>query len=144
MSADFFFFPVCKCSKNKWLRCLLKQTISLAWCLELSFLSIGSPISIFKIFSLKKKKNLSLLPLLVFYLETNTFFLFMAAPLAYGNSWARVKSELQLQACITVTAMPYLSCICDLCHNLRQCRILNPLSEARDRTRILRETTSGS
>ena len=42
------------------------------------------------------------------------------------------ESELQLLAYTTARAMPGLNCICNLCHNLWQCWILNPLSEARD------------
>ena len=45
-----------------------------------------------------------------------------------------VESELQLPAYITATAMQGPSHICDLHHSSRQHRILNPLSEARDRT----------
>jgi len=45
-----------------------------------------------------------------------------------------VKSELQLSAYNTATATQDLSSICDLHHSSRQCRILNPLSEARDQT----------
>ena len=45
-----------------------------------------------------------------------------------------VKSELQLLAYATATATADPSCICDLYHSLRQCWILNPLSEARDWT----------
>ena len=41
-----------------------------------------------------------------------------------------VKSELQLQAYSTTTAMP--SCICNLHHSLWQHQVLNPLSKARD------------
>ena len=44
-----------------------------------------------------------------------------------------VESELQLPA----TATPDLSCVCDLHHSSWQCRILNPLSEAMDRTHNL-------
>ena len=57
-------------------------------------------------------------------------FLIMAQPVAYGSS--QVELELQLLASATATAMPDLSCICDLCHSLWQYRILNPLSKARD------------
>ena len=46
-----------------------------------------------------------------------------------------VISELQLPA--TATAKRDLSCICDLHHSSRHCQILNPVSEARDRTRNL-------
>ena len=45
-----------------------------------------------------------------------------------------VKLELQLLAYATATVTPDLSCI----------RILNPLSEARDQTCILRDTVLGS
>ena len=48
-----------------------------------------------------------------------------------------VESKLQLLAYTTATAMPDLSHICNLQHGSRQLRILNPLSDARDRTRIL-------
>ena len=52
-----------------------------------------------------------------------------------------VKSELQLWLVYTIaTAMPDLSSICNLHHSLRQCQILNPLSEARDQTYFLRDT----
>ena len=48
-----------------------------------------------------------------------------------------VKSELQLPAYATVTATWDLSWVCNLHHRFQQCRILNPLSEARDQTCIL-------
>ena len=53
----------------------------------------------------------------------------------------RVKSELQLPAYPTATATQDLSCVCDLYHSSQQCPILNPLSEARDQTCILRHTS---
>ena len=56
-----------------------------------------------------------------------------------------VELELQLQAYTTVMATWDPRCICDLHHSLHQCQILNPVSEARDRTHILIlvEMTSG-
>ena len=45
-----------------------------------------------------------------------------------------VKFELQLPAYTTASAMPDLSHICELHHSSWQHWILNPLSEARDRT----------
>ena len=45
-----------------------------------------------------------------------------------------VQSELQLLAYATATETADLSGICDLLHSSWQCWILNPLSEARDRT----------
>ena len=48
----------------------------------------------------------------------------------------RAESELQLPVYATATATRNLSCICDLHHSSWQHQILNPLSEARDRTGI--------
>ena len=48
-----------------------------------------------------------------------------------------VESELQVLAYTTATAMPDPNLICDLLHSSRQCRILNPLREARDGTQVL-------
>ena len=52
-----------------------------------------------------------------------------------------VKSELQLLAYATATAMWDLSPICNLYYSSQQCGIINPLSEARDQTCILVDTT---
>ena len=52
-----------------------------------------------------------------------------------------VNSELQLPAYTTATAMQDPSHICDLHHGSRQPWILNPLSEARDRTRVFMDTS---
>ena len=54
-----------------------------------------------------------------------------------------VESELQLLAYATAMATLDLSQIYVLHHSLRQRWILNPLSEARDRTCMVTETTSG-
>ena len=51
-----------------------------------------------------------------------------------------VKAELQLPACTTATATPDPSHICDPRCSLRQCQILNPLSEARNGSHILLDT----
>ena len=52
-----------------------------------------------------------------------------------------VESELQLLAYTTATATRDLSYICDLYHSSWQCQVLNPLSEARDGTRVLMDTS---
>ena len=52
-----------------------------------------------------------------------------------------VKSEIQLPAYTTATVSPDLSCIFDLHHSSWQHQILNPLSEARDQTHILMDTS---
>ena len=52
-----------------------------------------------------------------------------------------VESELQLLAYTTGTAMPDPSHICDLHRSSWQCWIHNPLSGAKDRTRILMDTS---
>ena len=51
-----------------------------------------------------------------------------------------VKSELQLPAYITATAMRDPRHVCNLHHSSLQHRILNPLSEAKDQTCILMDT----
>ena len=52
-----------------------------------------------------------------------------------------VKSELQLLAYTTATATRDLSHIYDLHHSSQQCQIPNPLSEARNQTCILMDTS---
>ena len=52
-----------------------------------------------------------------------------------------VELELQLLAYTTATATPDPSHIFNLHHGSRQCRSLNPLSEARDRTCVLMVTS---
>ena len=52
-----------------------------------------------------------------------------------------VESELQPSAYTTDTTTWDPSCICHLCRSLRQRQILNLLSEARDRTSILMDTS---
>ena len=52
-----------------------------------------------------------------------------------------VELELQLPAYTTATETQDPSHIYDLHHSSRQCWILNPLSEARDQTHILMDTS---
>ena len=61
----------------------------------------------------------------------------MAAPVAYEVPGLGVELELQLPACTTATAMQDPSRICNLHPSSLQSQILNPLNEARDRTRNL-------
>ena len=63
-------------------------------------------------------------------------FLFFLGPYLQHKEVLRlgVNLEQQLPACITATAMPGLSCVCDLYHSSRQCWILNLLSKARGRS----------
>ena len=49
--------------------------------------------------------------------------------------------ELYLLAYITATATPDLSHVCDLCRSSQQHWILNPLSEARDRSHVLMDAS---
>ena len=53
----------------------------------------------------------------------------------------RLGAELELQLPAYTTATRDLSRICDLHHSSQQCLILNPLSEARDGTHNLRDTS---
>ena len=55
--------------------------------------------------------------------------------------WLGVELELELPAYATATANQDLSRVCDLYHSSQQCWILNPLSEARDGTNILMDTS---
>ena len=52
-----------------------------------------------------------------------------------------VESELQLSAYTTATAMQDPSLVCNLYHSSQQRQIFNPLSGARDPTRILTDTS---
>ena len=54
-----------------------------------------------------------------------------------------VQSELLLPADTRATAIPDLSCICNLHYSAWQRQILNPLSEARDWTHILARDNTG-
>ena len=69
----------------------------------------------------------------------NRFFFFILGPHLQHMEVTKVgvNSELQLPASATATAIPDPSHLCNLHHSLWQCWILNPLSEARDRTYIL-------
>ena len=66
------------------------------------------------------------------------FFFFLLLGLYLWHQVTRLGAELELQllacATATVTAMPDPSRICDLHHSSQQRQILDPLSEARDRT----------
>ena len=67
-------------------------------------------------------------------------FLFRAVAVAHGSSSLGLKSELQLLAYTTTTAMPDPSYIWDLPHSSWQPGILNVLSKARDQTCVLMDT----
>ena len=73
------------------------------------------------------------------------FFIFFLGPHPQQVEVPRLGTdlELQLQAYTAATATQDLSHICDLYHSSQQRRILNPLSEARDRTHILMDPTQG-
>ena len=87
------------------------------------------------------KVNLPHLPRLhiCFWFCFLSFCLFRAAPAAYGGSQAR-GSNRSYGCRPTATAMPDPSRICKRHHSSPQCWIRNPLSEARDGTRILTDT----
>ena len=62
------------------------------------------------------------------------FCLFRATPTAYGGSQARGLIGAPAPAYTRTTAVLGVSHICELYHSSQQRWILNPLSEARDRT----------
>ena len=78
-----------------------------------------------------------------FFFHSFFFFSFFRAATALYIEIPRlgVTSEVQLPAYTTSTSTPDLSCTWDLRCSSWQCRILNPLSEARDRTHILMDTS---
>ena len=78
---------------------------------------------------------------LIFSFLSFFFLLFRAAPVAYSSSRTGVKLALQLPAYTTATATRDLSCICDPHYSSRECRILNPLSKAREWTCIFMDTS---
>ena len=70
------------------------------------------------------------------------FFFFLGPHLQHMDvTQLGVELKLQLLAYATATAMLDPNHICDLCHGLKQCQILSPLSEARDGTCILMNTS---
>ena len=71
-----------------------------------------------------------------------SFFFFLRPPLRHMEVPSLgVELELPLPACTTATATQDLRYTCDLYHRSCQHRILNPLSEARNRTRFLMGTS---
>ena len=79
------------------------------------------------------------------YLYCSIFFsgLFRAAPMKYGSSQARDPVEAVAASLdhSHSNAGSDPSCICNLHHSSRQHQILNPVIKARDRTRILTDTS---
>ena len=59
-----------------------------------------------------------------FFLSFFLFF-FMAAPIAHGSSQARGWIRVAAGAYAPATAIPHLTCLCDLCHSLWQHQIFN-------------------
>ena len=62
------------------------------------------------------------------------FFSFYGVPASYGSSRAGGWIGAAVAAYTTTKSTLDPSCICNLHHSLQQCGILNPLSQARDRT----------
>ena len=79
-----------------------------------------------------------------FYFEIFFFFfflLFSAAPTAYGSSQVRGQIGAAVPAYMTAHSHATSKPNCDLHHSSQQLRILDPLSEARDRTLILMDAS---
>ena len=77
------------------------------------------------------------------FLPSFLFFLLFLGPHSWHTKVPRLgaNSELQLPAYTTATAIWDPSHICDLHHSSQQYWTPNPLSKARDRTRILMNTS---
>ena len=69
------------------------------------------------------------------------FYTLRAAPTSYGVSQARGLIGAVAAGLHRVTAMPDASCVGNLHNSSQQCWILNPLSEAKDQTHILMDTS---
>ena len=71
------------------------------------------------------------------------FFFVFLGPHLQQMEVPRLGVELELQSLVytTATATWDPSCICNLCHSLWQCGILNPLSKARDWTCIFMDAS---
>ena len=67
------------------------------------------------------------------------FFFFLGPHLRHMGVPSLEVQQLQLLAYTTATATQDPSQLCNLYHSSQQCWILNPLSEARDQTQILRD-----
>ena len=92
------------------------------------------------IMNLQGKDRIYIVGLCIF-LFCFVFLLFRALPAAHGGSRLGVKSELQLPAKATATAMWDPSCVCNLHPSSWPCWILNSLSKARDQTYMLMDTS---
>ena len=83
--------------------------------------------------------------LAIVIIEVLFFFFLMAAPVAYGSSWARdwIRAAAAAAAYVMATATWDLSHMGDLHHSFQQHWILSPLIKARNQTHILTEIMSG-
>ena len=80
--------------------------------------------------------------LYTFYLFIYLFSLFLGPHLRYMEvPRLGVESQLQVSTHTTATAMPDPNHVCHRHHSSWRCQILNPLSEARNRTRFLTDTS---
>ena len=99
--------------------------------------------SFFLIFSIEVSSFLLLLFLLLLRWKPSFFlFVFLGQhPQHMEIPRLGVELELQLPAYTIVTAMLDPGCVCYLHCSSQQCQILNPLSEARDPTLLLMDTS---
>ena len=130
MLHEFLVFTFCYPPQHLLILCysLLNEYMFFPWLMTpylLNFFPYGSGYFIYLAAFIN-----SLFPSNLFFF----FWPFRAILTAYESSqtWP---------AYTTDTAKPGPSCICNLHHSLPQCQILNPLSEARDGTSILMDTS---
>ena len=79
----------------------------------------------------KTAKGFSTISLFPVFIFLYFYFLLMVASAAYGSSCARDRIRASAEVYTTAMAIPNLSTSVSLCCSFQQCRILNPLSEAR-------------
>ena len=119
--------------------CYLNSTLSITIrCLHIDLIFLLFFYPCFITFSVLVLCIYLFIYLLNFFL---VFLVFFLGPPPWHMEFPRLgmESELWLPAYPTAAAMQVPSRICNLYHSSRQCQILNPLSEARDWTGLLRD-----
>ena len=117
---------------------ILGRKVTTLSCIELMYITLLEPLT-----EVERSLVQNRAQLIFFSFFFLFFFLVFLGPHPWHIEVPRlgVQSELQLPAYTIATAMPDLRHVCDLHHSSWQHQISNPLSEARDQTRIFMDTS---
>ena len=129
-----------RCGSQTWLRsCIAMAVVLASSCSSNLTSSLGTPI--YCGCGPKKQRKRNSVGIIHSYM--NLFYFCFLGPLLRHMKVPRlgVEVELQLLAYTTATATWGQSHVCDLHHSSQQCQILSLLSEARDRTLILMDSS---